>query len=45
MRIDAPQLAVFDECGDDRPAIAPFVRAGEERVLPIQSEAAAPLKV
>lgn len=38
--IDAAQLAVFDERGDDRPVVAAFVRAGEKRVLSVQSQGA-----
>ena len=38
--IDAAQLAIFDERGDDRPVVAALVGAGEERVFPIQGQGA-----
>lgn len=38
--VNRAQLAVFDERGDDRPVVAAFVGAGEERVLSVQREVA-----
>jgi hypothetical protein len=35
MRVDAGDLAVFDQRCDDRPVVAALVRACEERVLAI----------
>ena len=38
LRVDAVQLAGFDERSDDRPVFGPAVGAGEERVLPRQGQ-------
>ena len=38
MRIDAAQLAVFDERGDHRPVVATFVRSGEQGVFAIEGQ-------
>ena len=38
MRIDAAQLAVFDEGGDHCPVVAAFVGTGEQGVFTIQGQ-------
>src|SRR5215210_3379669 len=38
VRVDAVQLAALDEGGDHRPVVAAFVRAGEQGILPVQSD-------
>ena len=38
VRIDAGDFAVFDQRGDDRPVVAAFVGACEQRVLAIEGE-------
>ena len=36
VRIDAAQLAGFDQRGDDGPVLGASVMTGEERILPVQ---------
>ena len=38
MRIDAAELAVFDERGDHRPVVAAFVGTGKQGIFAIQCE-------
>jgi hypothetical protein len=38
MRVDAGELAVFDERGDHRPVVAAFVGTGEQGILAVQRE-------
>ena len=38
VRIDAVELAVFDERGDHRPVVAAFVGAGEQGILAIEGD-------
>lgn len=35
VRVDARDLAVLDERGDDRPVVAAFIGAGEQSILAI----------
>ena len=38
VRIDAGDLAVFNERGDHCPVVAAFIGAGEQGILPIERE-------
>ncbi|MBB4615475.1 hypothetical protein GGR37_003771 [Novosphingobium taihuense] len=40
MRVDAGELPVLDECGDQRPVIAAFVGTCEQGVLAVESQRA-----
>lgn len=38
VRVDAAELAVLDERGDDGPVVAALVGAGEQSVFPVQRQ-------
>ena len=38
IRVDGIELAALDQCGNHRPIIAAFIRAGEERVFAVEGE-------
>lgn len=38
VRVDARDLAVLDERGDDRPVVAAFIGASKQSIFPIERE-------